>query len=121
MHILANDPKTAKRALIKRYNSFVHLRIGSMLDSLFTDEVVTFEQKQIIEHEERQAMRGMRWFLDNVIIASLKQGMITKYSGLVRVMENHDDLMLRGMAENLVSEATHHFVFIVYYDDYLPI
>ena len=114
------DPKTAKRVLIKRYDSFVHLPIDTMLDSLFANEVVTFEQKQIIECEQKQAMKGMRWFLDNVIIASLEQGMIRKYNGLVRVMENHDDSVLRRRAENLVSETKRHFVSMLY-DDYLPI
>jgi len=32
----------------------------------------------------------MKWFLHNVIIASLEQGMmITKYDGFMKVMENH--------------------------------
>ena len=89
-------------ALISQYESIVKLQIDSMLDSLFSNKVVTFKQKQTIE---KQSEDGMKWFLDNVIISSLEQGMIIKYGGFIKVMEKHDDAMLRKMAKSLVSEV----------------
>ena len=72
-----------------------------MLNELFTNKVVTFKEKQIIEHAQGKNMEGMKWFLDNVIIASLELGVITKYNGFIEVMEEHDDPLFREMAGRL--------------------
>jgi len=43
----------------------------------------------------------MQWFLDNVLIADLKQGQSTKYKMFLKVMESHDDITIRKVAEYL--------------------
>ncbi|XP_065904983.1 uncharacterized protein [Dysidea avara] len=95
------DPVAAKKKLFSQYDHFVALRIDPMLSALFTNEVITFKEKQSIEHAQKQSMEGMKWFLDNVIIASLEQGMSEKFKGFIEVMENHDDPLLNKMAGRL--------------------
>jgi len=72
-----------------------------MLDILFTKKVVTFDEKQEIEHVQRKDREGMKWFLDEVILADLKQGNSQKYKGFIEVMEKHDDATLRTIAKRL--------------------
>jgi len=77
------------------------LRINTMLGALFSEGVVTFEEKQEIEHAQEKNRKGMKWFLDYVIIADLKQGNSQKYKRFIEIMENHDDSTLRSVAEKL--------------------
>ena len=72
-----------------------------MLRSLFAYRVVTFSEKQEIEHAEQQERKGMEWFLDNVILSSLQQGVIIKYKRFIEIMEKHDDAILRKKAAEL--------------------
>ncbi|XP_065905825.1 uncharacterized protein [Dysidea avara] len=100
------DPVATKETLISQYDSLAALRIDSMLDTLFAKRVVTVKEKQNIEHAQKQNMEGMKWFLDNVIIASLDQGMSEKFKGFIEVMENHDDPLLRKKAEDLCGSRS---------------
>ena len=72
-----------------------------MLRSLFAYRVVTFSEKQEIEHAEQQERKGMEWFLDNVILSSLQQGVIIKYKRFIEIMEKHDDTIIRKKAAEL--------------------
>ena len=98
---LAINPVAARKTLLSQYGSLARLRIDSMLDALFTKGIVTFEEKQDIEHFQQRDRKGMKWFLDNVIIPSLDQGMSTKYNGFIEVMKKHEDSLLRYVAKGL--------------------
>ena len=82
----------------EHYSSLNMLRIASMLDTLYTKGIVTFEEKGEIEAAGR---KGMQWFLDNVLIADLKQGQSTKYKMFLKVMESHDNTTIKKVAEYL--------------------
>ena len=72
-----------------------------MLSALFANRVITFTEKKRIDHAQKQSMEGMEWFLDNVIIPSLEEGISEKFMGLIEVMEEHDDPLLNRMAKIL--------------------
>jgi len=88
-------------ALQSQYDSLCNLKVYSMLRSLFAYRVVTFSEKQEIEHAEQQERKGMEWFLDNVILSSLQQGVIIKYKRFIEIMEKHDDTIIRKKAAEL--------------------
>ena len=79
-----------------------------MLNELFTEGVVTLEEKGKIEDKGN---KGMNWFLDNVILKDLQQGQSTKYKRFLKVMEDHDDMTIRKLAADL-GEWYHH-VYVV--------
>ena len=92
------DSNAATKNVTAQYKFLKMLRIDSMLDELFTEGVVTLEEKGEIEDKGN---KGMNWFLDKVILIDLKQGQSTKYKRFLKVMENHDDMTIRKLAADL--------------------
>ena len=91
--------KTVKK--IKHvYDKLTRLPIKSMLPQLYCNKVITEGQKKKIEAENLESV-GMQYFLDEVLILSLELDMAEIYCGFVKILEESDDLIQRGMAKKI--------------------
>ena len=71
-----------------------------MLPQLYSNEVITLEQKKKIAVKELE-IDGMLYFLDEVLIMSLELDMTEIYNKFIKVLEDSDDLIQRGMAKEI--------------------
>ena len=94
------DCSTALKNIIKNYNELKYLPINSMLGKLYSKEIVTFKEKEMIESKPTQSER-MVYFLDHVIIHSLAVNVDVKFRGFVEVMIESGDPTLKTMAAKL--------------------
>ena len=91
--------KTVKK--IKHvYDKLTRLPIKSMLPQLYCNKVITEGQKKKIEAEKLES-DGMQYFLDEVLILSLELDMAEIYCSFVKILEDSDDLIQRGMAKKI--------------------
>ncbi|XP_065906448.1 uncharacterized protein [Dysidea avara] len=91
--------KTAQK-LIGAYNKLIKLPIKSMLPQLYCNKVITEGQKKKIEVKELES-DGMQCFLDEVLILSLELDMTEIYNKFIKILEDSDDLIQRGMAKKI--------------------
>ena len=91
--------KTALK-LIGVYDKLIKLPIKSMLPQLYCNKVITEGQKKKIEVKELES-DGMQCFLDEVLILSLKLDMSEIYNKFIKILEDSDDLIQRGMAKKI--------------------
>ena len=95
------DCGAARRAVQKEFKNLVILLILSLLPLLVTNNVVTMQQKREIEQKEQTELKGMDYFLTNVIITSLQLNVTEKYKGYLLSMEQHDNSLFNMMAQRL--------------------
>ena len=95
------DCGAARRAVQKEFKNLVILLILSLLPLLVTNNVVTMQQKREIEQKEQTELKGMDYFLTNVIITSLQLNVTEKYKGYLLSMEQHDNALFNMMAQRL--------------------
>ena len=71
-----------------------------MLIQLYAKGVITDRDKEMIETSRLRSDK-MVYFLDSVIIRSLKNNVTVKFKGFLQVMVGSDDQLLINMAEKL--------------------
>lgn len=82
----------------KEYDRLLQLPIDSfILGMLYARKVVTFAQKTKID-EFTSSDEKIRCILDEVIIPSLKLGLIDKYIGFIEVLKESGDQVIEFMA-----------------------
>ena len=94
------DCSTAKVNLQKNYNKLTILPINSMLGNLYSKGIITQEEKQRIQAKDIE-IDGMQYFLDHVIIPSLKVNVDMKFRGFLEVMKESGDSTLISMTAKL--------------------
>ena len=69
-----------------------------MLEKLFSGEVITLREKQIIQTISLNSQK-MMYLLDNIILPSLESNVIVKFNVFLEVLAKSDDLSLTNMAK----------------------
>jgi len=95
------DCDAARKTVQKEFKNLVILPILSLLPLLVTNNAITMEEKHIIELKEKNELKGMNYFLCNVIITSLQLNVTEKYKGYLLSMEQHDNSLFNMMAQRL--------------------
>ena len=103
-HIDNFDCSTAKVNIQKNYYELTILPINSMLGKLFSKEIITLEEKQRIQAHPVEIDR-MEYFLDRIIIPSLKVNINMKFRGFIKVMKDSGDSTLISMAAKLGKQV----------------
>ena len=78
-----------------------YLPINSMLGKLYSKNVITLKEKDKIKISGAAESDRMEYFLDRIIIPSLKVNVSIKLKGLLEVMEESGDSTLISMAKQL--------------------
>ena len=95
------DCDAAWRTLRKHFSSFVSLPILPLLPLLLSNNVITLAEKAMIEHKQERELKGMDYFLTEVIMTSLKLKVKDKYKGFLLSMEQHENLLFKIAAQHL--------------------
>ena len=101
-----SDCKSVIEKLTEHYDKLTRLPINSMLDSLITSEVITFDEKKNIETKSLESDR-MRHLLDNVIILGLQVELPELYHKFVKVLQESESMINRAMAKMIGIVYTH--------------
>ena len=99
-HIDKFDFSAIEVNIQENYVKLTILPINSMLGNLFSKGIITFEEKQRIQALPVE-MDRMQYFLDRIIIPSLKVNVDMKLRGFLKVMKESGDPTLISMAEKL--------------------
>jgi len=83
------------------YKYLISLDTTAMLASLFAKGVITSQDKNIISQTIPLERDKMQYLLDQIIIPSLKAGIIEKFKLFLQVMEKSEDLMTNIVAQQL--------------------
>ena len=78
-----------------------YLPINSMLGKLYSKDVITLKEKDKIKGSGTAESDRMEYFLDRIIIPSLKVKVPINFKGLLEVMEESGDSTLISMAKQL--------------------
>ena len=103
------DCSTVLKNIKKNYDELTYLPINSMLGKLYSKEIVTFKEKEMIESKPAQSER-MVYFLDHVIIRSLTVNVDVKFRGFVEVMMESGDPTLKSMVAKLTKYVCSLFI-----------
>ena len=87
------------KQLRKQLDRLTKLNYDNMKISLFSDEVITADQRRIIEIQVGR--NKMEYLIVDIIIPSLEAQFSTKYRLFLRVMEKNDDIDLQSAAKML--------------------
>ena len=90
-------------ALVKiaqHYDQLVYLSITNLLPKLISKEVITLDEKRIINIKQLETEK-MTYILDDVIIPSLKLNFGNKYNGFVASLKESRDIAAMKVAERL--------------------
>ena len=90
------------KKLQHNYVGLTNLPISSFLNHLFAANIITIHEKQKIKAipQELESER-MEYFLDNIIISSLKSNDTIKFKGFLKVLEGSDNTVLTAAAKKL--------------------
>jgi len=91
---------TAYKRIKEQYGKLACCPFNILLPSLFSNRVITFGEKKIIETKPLE-MDRMEYFLDTVLIPSLKMNSVAKYNGFIQVLEGCDDAVVKAIAMEL--------------------
>ena len=91
---------TAKK-LKKQLDKLSRLKYDSMSSSLYSNDVITTKEREIIEESDKPNHKKMEYLIVNVIIYSLKLGHGKKYKSFLKVLEDSEDSDLRSVAKSL--------------------
>ena len=70
-----------------------------MVDSLYAKEVITNDERRIID--DKIGQKKMRYLIADIIIPSLRLNLCKKYKGFLEAMKESDNSDLRSTAERL--------------------
>ena len=88
--------------LKRNYVQLLNLPISSILNHLFAEDIITAKEKKEIKAISRELEEErMEYFLDNIIIPSLKINHAFKFKGFLKVLEESDNPVLTTAAKNL--------------------
>ena len=93
------DCSTARATVQEQYDKLILLPVDTLLPSLFTNSVVTFEKKEEIK-EMLEKKRRMEAILD-LIIRGLDNDVPVLYNGFLKVLKESEDLLTRELAKKL--------------------
>ena len=102
------DCSTAQKNIKKNYNELTYLPINSILGKLYSKEIITFKEKEMIESMPTQSKR-MVYFLDEVIIRSLAVDVNVKFRRFIEVMMESGDPTLTSMAAKLIKYVSYYY------------
>ena len=89
----------AADTLKKQLNALTQLNYSAMMGSLYSKDVITDEQRQIID--AKIGGEKMMYLIVDILIPSLKLDHCKKYRGFLEAMEESDDGDLKSMAKKL--------------------
>ena len=94
-----SDCSTARATVQEQYDKLILLPVDTLLPSLFTNSVVTFEKKEEIEEilEKKKRMGAVL----SLIIRSLDNDVPVLYNGFLKVLKESEDLLTRELAKKL--------------------
>ena len=90
---------------MSNYEGLMKIRADAILPGLFAKEVITSEEKEIIDAKQLNREK-MGYLIDTVIIKSLDVGIITKYKEFLKVLERNEDLAIKTIAQRLGKPHT---------------
>ena len=99
------DCSTAKENVKDNYVKLTNLPINLMINQLYSKGVITDEEKLKIEALSLEIDR-MKYFLDHILLPSLKNDVAIKFKGFLEVMEESDNSILTSMAKMLGMYAS---------------
>ena len=79
----------------------IRLPILTLVPLLLSNEVITLDDKFIIETKEERDLKGMDYFLTGIILPSLKLKVKSKYCGFLLAMEKHEDQLFKVTVRKL--------------------
>ena len=98
------DCETAMRKIQEQYDILLKLPINSILGSLFSKNVITLNDKKLLETKPLESDR-VTYVLDDVLLGSLSVNVMDKYINFVGVLkqrgEDDDDVVLQKLAKDL--------------------
>ena len=94
------DCSVVYKKIRAHYGRLTKVNISSMLDSLFSNEAITLEQKIKIESISLESKR-MSHFLDHILLKSLCLKQAEKYVGFLKALESSDDSDLNQLATDI--------------------
>ena len=94
------DYPATKQKLESEYKGICDLSIGVLLPRLLAKQVVTDVQMKRIEKRIKLDGKGMKFFIDNVILPTLGN-MREKYRGFLETLEESDEECFQQMAKKL--------------------
>ena len=96
--------KVAMQKLRRHCDALTKLSITSILESLFAEGVITRYDKMLIETKSLESDR-VTYLLDDVLHRSLLMGVMDKYTGFVKVLEQKGeeeyDMVMEKLANSL--------------------
>ena len=96
--------KVAKQKLREHCDALTKLSITSILESLFAEGVITRYDKMLIETKSLESDK-VTYLLDDVLYRSLLVGVMDKYTGFVKVLEQKGeeeyDMVMEKLAKSL--------------------
>ena len=90
----------AKQKIKDAYTRLVNLNVTALLGALYSRDVITSREKQII-HSITIESDKMAYLLDHVIIPSLEAGTTEKIKHLLEVMEGSDDPVIKSVGRRV--------------------
>ena len=90
---------TACTTIQKQCDKLISLPVDHLLPSLYSNDVVTFNEKKYIDellHKEERIK-----FILNLIISSLEKKTPALYNGFLKVLKESDDLVVQELTKKL--------------------
>jgi len=94
------DCSLALKKVREYYDTLTKLPITSILDSLFAKDVITLDDKRMIETKPLEKNR-MTYLLDNVIILGLEIDVPDSYQYFIKVLLGSDNRLHQAMAKKI--------------------
>jgi len=99
-NVVTFDCCAANEKIRENYEGLSNLKINPILGALYSKKVITLEEKKIIQAKQLENDR-MMCFLDDILIPSLENKMMEKYSRFVQLLQDSDDSAMSSMAERI--------------------
>ena len=90
----------AKQKIKDAYVRLTNLNVTSLVGALYSQDVITARQKQIIGTKIIESEK-MMYLLDDIIIPSLEAGTLEKFKSFREVMEKSDDSVIKSVCKRL--------------------
>ena len=89
MYVVQQDCRVARTRIESNWAELTTLQINHLLEVLCKMKGITSHEKQTIENIPTNNGK-MGYFLDRVLLTSLKLGVITKFNVFVKTLEKYD-------------------------------
>ena len=83
------------------YSALCTLNADALLIDLYANDVITSDEKDIIDTTIPLRNKKMQYIIDKVIIPSLKVGTITKFKNFLEAMERSEDPTIQEVGSRL--------------------